>query len=346
MPYSAVAAKLDSSRQPHVIQPYNVPAPMNDQYARHDQAVYSMWMHFVDFCVANSESVNVNASNADQAPVFSAPDTPVNAYTSLFRLPFFRDLSNGSSIAATIKKSISSSSIAESADSSLSVGSARVKTISPVDIKLAPSPSPSTVSSLFSPVQPECVSSYSMDKVAAMPSFTMLEEDNDFDENEQRDSFEDEHEDELTTAMMNMCHPSAPQRRPSIRSKGLSFDSVDTTTCFGSTVPAPSSVPSRRSSSSLEADSASQMLADKDSWDNSFTLSKAGNRVNGAGSPDGTFSIWTNPGDKKSSSNDRDTPKLWNSIDVHSEEEEGDEDEEARDFQFDYDCAVAANLVM
>jgi hypothetical protein len=45
-----VSQRLDSSRLPHVIQRYGVPAPREDQYRRHDQAVYSMWMHFVTFC--------------------------------------------------------------------------------------------------------------------------------------------------------------------------------------------------------------------------------------------------------------------------------------------------------
>lgn len=91
MPYEAVAAKLDNNRQPHVIQPYQVPPPQSDQFHRHDEAVYSMWSHFVDFCIANSESQH--AVNADLAPVFAAPDLPINAYTKLPRFPVFRMLS-------------------------------------------------------------------------------------------------------------------------------------------------------------------------------------------------------------------------------------------------------------
>ena len=91
MTFNSVSAKLDNNRQPHVIQPYNVPPPQNDQFRRHDEAVYSMWMHFVDFCLANSESHH--SSYPDLAPCFAAPDLPMNAYTKLPRLPIFRVLS-------------------------------------------------------------------------------------------------------------------------------------------------------------------------------------------------------------------------------------------------------------
>jgi hypothetical protein len=91
MPYNAVAQKLDNNRQPHVIQPYNVPSPQPDQFRHHDEAVYSMWMHFVDFCLATGESTNVPYANL--APCFAAPDLPINAYTQLPRLAVFRVLS-------------------------------------------------------------------------------------------------------------------------------------------------------------------------------------------------------------------------------------------------------------
>jgi hypothetical protein len=29
---------------------YTVPFPENDEFRRHDAALYSMWMHFCDFC--------------------------------------------------------------------------------------------------------------------------------------------------------------------------------------------------------------------------------------------------------------------------------------------------------
>ena len=93
MPYQMVAAKLDMNRQPHVIQSYSVPLPQPDQYRKHDTAVYSMWMHFVDFCLANSESTGLNGlRNADAAPCFCAPDAPVNSYTDEHRLKLFQFL--------------------------------------------------------------------------------------------------------------------------------------------------------------------------------------------------------------------------------------------------------------
>ena len=36
--------RVDNNNQPHVIQRYHVPSPQNNQYRRHDEAVYSMWM--------------------------------------------------------------------------------------------------------------------------------------------------------------------------------------------------------------------------------------------------------------------------------------------------------------
>lgn len=92
MPYPMVAGKLDSSRQPHVIQSYSVPLPQADSYHKHDAAVYSMWMHFVDFCMANSESSHIR-NNADASPCYSAPDTSLNSYTDQQRLQIFQVLS-------------------------------------------------------------------------------------------------------------------------------------------------------------------------------------------------------------------------------------------------------------
>lgn len=92
MPYNLVAAKQDNNRQPHVIQPYTVPPPQNDQYLRHDQAVYSMWMHFVDLCAACATSEG--PSQGDNAACYLAPDTATNAYTQEKRLAVFRALSN------------------------------------------------------------------------------------------------------------------------------------------------------------------------------------------------------------------------------------------------------------
>jgi hypothetical protein len=92
MPYPVVASKLDTNHQPHVIQTYNVPPPQDDAFHRHDLAVYSIWMHFVDCCQAISESENCPYP-ADNAPCFAAPNLPLNSYTKQPRLPVFRTLS-------------------------------------------------------------------------------------------------------------------------------------------------------------------------------------------------------------------------------------------------------------
>lgn len=94
MPQSMVNEKLDSNGQPHVIQAYSVPQPQNDQYQDHDRAVFSMWMHFVDSCLANQDS----KSGALMSACYSAPNTLLNRYTNMKRLPVFLTLSRGDSL--------------------------------------------------------------------------------------------------------------------------------------------------------------------------------------------------------------------------------------------------------
>jgi len=91
MSFQQVATKLDANRQPHVIQPYVVPPAMNDEFVRHDEAVHSLWMHFVDLCAATAASTN--AHDCESMPCFVAPDIATNAYTKLPRLQVFRTLS-------------------------------------------------------------------------------------------------------------------------------------------------------------------------------------------------------------------------------------------------------------
>ena len=53
MPLPLVSRQMDSSgRKPTVFQEYNVPLPQNDVYSRHDQCVYSVYMHFVVLCMS------------------------------------------------------------------------------------------------------------------------------------------------------------------------------------------------------------------------------------------------------------------------------------------------------
>lgn len=60
LPAEAVHQRLDCNGQPHVVQRYSVPAPQHDQFKKHDQAVYSMWQHFVTACGL----LNMNAGGA------------------------------------------------------------------------------------------------------------------------------------------------------------------------------------------------------------------------------------------------------------------------------------------
>jgi len=83
--------------QPHSVQPYCVPVPQQDQYHLHDAAVYSMWMHFVDFCLANASPCH----HPDTAMCYAAVDVAVNPYTRSNRLSIFRTLCNGQSASST-----------------------------------------------------------------------------------------------------------------------------------------------------------------------------------------------------------------------------------------------------
>lgn len=87
MPYDMVASKLDANQQPHVIQQYQVPYPQNDKYQPHDRALYSIWMNFVDSCVANSNS-DPN-SDSQEMQCYKAPDVSINIHTCMMRLPIF-----------------------------------------------------------------------------------------------------------------------------------------------------------------------------------------------------------------------------------------------------------------
>jgi len=80
--------------QPHTVQPYCVPVPQQDQYHLHDAAVYSMWMHFVDFCLATASP----SATADSAMCYAAVDVATNPYARSKRLPVFRSLCRGSHV--------------------------------------------------------------------------------------------------------------------------------------------------------------------------------------------------------------------------------------------------------
>ena len=65
--------RVDNNHQPHVIQRYHVPSPQNNQYRRHDEAVYSMWMHFVIYCSLDPESINSHRQIVAEIAAFAHP---------------------------------------------------------------------------------------------------------------------------------------------------------------------------------------------------------------------------------------------------------------------------------
>lgn len=110
MPTAAVMEKLDEYDRPHIIQPYIVPFPqlhwrppsVNHKKSKHsshqtthspdysevanvtvgsyhDHALYSLWMHFVEYCQTlqlQSTINNTTSSTADISPVFDAVFPP------------------------------------------------------------------------------------------------------------------------------------------------------------------------------------------------------------------------------------------------------------------------------
>jgi hypothetical protein len=113
LPWKVVTSKLDHMNQPHVVQPYIVPPPSHDAYHQHDEAVYSLWMHFIDFCLAT------NSRND-----FSAPELSINHYTKRSRLSIFRVLSSASGTSSSSSPSYPPST------SSFSASSSRLMTVS------------------------------------------------------------------------------------------------------------------------------------------------------------------------------------------------------------------------
>jgi len=120
LPSSAVNLRLDRSSKPHVMQHYSVPSPKDDEYRLHDQAIYSMWMHFVTLTAMESEeSGHQRGVNEDDMGLYMHPRTlgfrfrsvtdlsntlgdlfmqttlPVNTFISASRLKIFQNLALG-----------------------------------------------------------------------------------------------------------------------------------------------------------------------------------------------------------------------------------------------------------
>lgn len=89
MPQSKVNSRLDGNQQPHVVQEYSVPVPRQDQYEKHDRALYSLWMHFVDFCISNS----VVGELSEHLKCVLSSEVLVNMQTKAPRLNVFVKLS-------------------------------------------------------------------------------------------------------------------------------------------------------------------------------------------------------------------------------------------------------------
>lgn len=83
--WPSLAPELVSRRhdgQPLVTQEYSLPKPKYDEFRDHDMAIYSVWNHFIRFCLKNSDQV------------FEEDYSPINQITGKPRLRIFRQLSS------------------------------------------------------------------------------------------------------------------------------------------------------------------------------------------------------------------------------------------------------------
>jgi hypothetical protein len=72
---------FDKSNEPQVLQQYNVPPPRDNM--KHDEAIYSIWMHFVEFCYLTTMADRVGQG------FFYHRSQIVNKYTKKKRLQIF-----------------------------------------------------------------------------------------------------------------------------------------------------------------------------------------------------------------------------------------------------------------
>ncbi len=75
----------------HNFRPYAVPTPKNDQYKQHDQALFSLWNHYVEYCKTTIKT------SKNVVPAKCMTDQPVNTFTQNRRLPVFQLLSASNS---------------------------------------------------------------------------------------------------------------------------------------------------------------------------------------------------------------------------------------------------------
>jgi len=92
-----VALAAPPRKTDHNFKPYAVPAPRRDQYQLHDQGLYSLWQHYVEFCRLTGKSQRGGGAPAK----VSFPDVPTNQFTQRPRLSVFQLLSaaNGRELA-------------------------------------------------------------------------------------------------------------------------------------------------------------------------------------------------------------------------------------------------------
>jgi len=83
MPLSLVSRQMDptNGRKPSTFQEYNVPLPQNDVYCRHDQCVYSLYMHFVVACMSILRDARDLQVPGGQSSLVAMIDGDHNAFT-------------------------------------------------------------------------------------------------------------------------------------------------------------------------------------------------------------------------------------------------------------------------
>lgn len=95
MPIHLVYRITEHTGRPNAFQEYNVPYPQNDHYKRHDESVYSMWMHFVTFCSVLQKTGNNSVSFDSLLEQQNVGNTNMNFFTRKKRLDVFLGLSKG-----------------------------------------------------------------------------------------------------------------------------------------------------------------------------------------------------------------------------------------------------------
>ena len=153
MPGEQVASYLHENKQPSVSQPYEVPLPDGDLYRRHDEAMYSMWMHFCDFCatldgggdpIAKKVHLEETAAKAQAIALKHPQDSHLyNVHTDRKRLACFTNIKSTDDSNGKFATSKSSSS--------LSALTSVAMIHRPVSLRAGPSPSSVTPTV---PIQP------------------------------------------------------------------------------------------------------------------------------------------------------------------------------------------------